>query len=588
MGRAEIVGEIAVEVTADPTGFAAKLTAAMKAAAAKASKSKAFQPVIDDAEKAASQAGKKFGTTFEREASKITNRRSGGGFFSRLFGGSSGASKASNEAKKAAGGFASLLESMVGLIPGGEGVIKMFSSLGLSAIPASISAIVAIIGVVAALIVEIVALLGWLAQLVGIFNVLPASIAVVLAVIAPLIIAFQGVGQAIAAVASGDLEKINKSLKGLTPSARAFVREAALLKPVFTGIRKSVQEAFFAPVKGDLSRVVASLGPSIKRGLTGVAGILGTLTDRLAKGLANPQVAAGIDAVFKTVGNILAGLAGPGGKFLSSFGKAIIAGLPAVEKLAGIFGGFIDKFGQWITDSIESGKFEKWIDKAIVTAGELKDLVVAIIDWFRQLFADLDGEGESTIQAITDTFRKWTEMLKDPGSKRALKGLILLFDVLGTSIMGVLTALGFVAGAIGTVVSWLQTAYNWFKKVLGIGTSGQIHGKADQAIQDAGRRNLGNAFQKIPHFAAGGIQSEPGVAAIAETGPEAIVPLTNPARAAQVMDEAGLTGLMYSGGGGPSIRVYLGTREITDIVKVIVDGKLTKVANSVAAGTREA
>lgn len=57
-----------------------------------------------------------------------------------------------------------------------------------------------------------------------------------------------------------------------------------------------------------------------------------------------------------------------------------------------------------------------------------------------------------------------------------------------------------------------------------------------------GRFSLDLPDNPIPTFAAGGIVSQPTLAWIGEAGAEAIVPLTRPGRAREVMEEAGLVG----------------------------------------------
>ncbi|HET9866607.1 MAG TPA: hypothetical protein VFQ06_04895, partial [Nitrospira sp.] len=71
------------------------------------------------------------------------------------------------------------------------------------------------------------------------------------------------------------------------------------------------------------------------------------------------------------------------------------------------------------------------------------------------------------------------------------------------------------------------------------------------------RVKIGASGSGIGGYAEGGIVSRPEVAALAEEGPEAVVPLTNPQRASEVLNEAGL-------GGG------------TTIIQLVLDGKIVE------------
>lgn len=83
-----------------------------------------------------------------------------------------------------------------------------------------------------------------------------------------------------------------------------------------------------------------------------------------------------------------------------------------------------------------------------------------------------------------------------------------------------------------------------------------------------------------PH-ADGGVFNRPHVGLVAEAGPEAIIPLNNPARAQQVMNEAGLSGMS-----SPVVNVYIGNQQLDTYIDARVDSRLTTTARSLAYGGR--
>lgn len=93
----------------------------------------------------------------------------------------------------------------------------------------------------------------------------------------------------------------------------------------------------------------------------------------------------------------------------------------------------------------------------------------------------------------------------------------------------------------------------------------------------------------IPLLADGGLITSPTLAVVGEAGKEAVIPMSDPAKAMQVAQKTGLLSMLGSQAGhseAANVTVYLGTREITDILDVRVDKKLNDQANELAYGTR--
>jgi hypothetical protein len=95
----------------------------------------------------------------------------------------------------------------------------------------------------------------------------------------------------------------------------------------------------------------------------------------------------------------------------------------------------------------------------------------------------------------------------------------------------------------GELASQLYDVGRAFERIAG--AIGQVAGAArdlgNSAVGKAVSRSVGALLNLIPH-ADGGIVTKPHIGLIGEAGPEAIIPLTRPARAAAIMREAGLVG----------------------------------------------
>lgn len=97
----------------------------------------------------------------------------------------------------------------------------------------------------------------------------------------------------------------------------------------------------------------------------------------------------------------------------------------------------------------------------------------------------------------------------------------------------------------------------------------------------ATRFGAGHAPPGVPQLAAGGILDSPTLAVVAEAGPEAVVPLTRPRRAAQIMAQAGL-------GGTGAVYVYVGDEQLTSRMYRVARGAQRQQAQRLYAGTRMA
>ena len=82
-------------------------------------------------------------------------------------------------------------------------------------------------------------------------------------------------------------------------------------------------------------------------------------------------------------------------------------------------------------------------------------------------------------------------------------------------------------------------------------------------------------------YADGGIVTGPTNALIGEAGPEVVIPLTKPARAAELMAQSGLSSM-----GTPNITVYIGNTQVDAYIDARVNQSNAVTARSLAYGSR--
>jgi SLT domain-containing protein len=94
--------------------------------------------------------------------------------------------------------------------------------------------------------------------------------------------------------------------------------------------------------------------------------------------------------------------------------------------------------------------------------------------------------------------------------------------------------LGFVKGIFNGVIGALESGIN--SAISGVNSAIKLFNRLPGP--DVG--TIGNV--SLPRLAQGGLITSPTLAMVGEAGPEAVIPLSRPARAAQVMRQAGLGG----------------------------------------------
>jgi phage-related protein len=322
------------------------------------------------------------------------------------------------------------------------------------------------IAAIAAAVPIVIALAGALSQLLGLLLLIPAAAGVLVAAIAPLIIAFHGFSDAIGAGLSGDTEKFNEALKGLAPSARSVVKEIIGLKRVFSDIKNSVQEAFFAPLVGSVKQLATTLFPALTMGLTTVAGALGKMVRGFIDLLATPAVVHTINELFATTGRIIDNLAPSLTLFIETLFKLLRAGLPWIEKFADRFAAALVAFSDFLANAANSGKFNTWIENAVRVLGELWDLLKAVGGLLKTLFVGTAASGEDFIVKLTEMVNKLNDFFSNTKEgKETVEVLAKSVIYLGTAVLGAGVAFANILRWINEFTHWLQDAWTWVKSV---------------------------------------------------------------------------------------------------------------------------
>lgn len=289
----------------------------------------------------------------------------------------------------------------------------------------------------------IIALAAALSQLIGVVGILPAGLGVVVSAIVPVVVAFQNFGDAVSALASGDIEKIDEALKKLSPSARTVAREVAGLLPILQEFQRGVQDAFFRQLLGLIPRAVNTVLPAITENFNKIAIAMGTLAGKFLEFLGSINALNAMNDIFNLTVSVIDKLSGPLIRLFDAISVTASAGVPFVERLATALGNALDKFSAFINESVETGDFDKFVEDAITTVKELVDLLKAAGGLIGTLFAGTEEGGHDFIKNLTNIITKMDEFFKSAQGQDVLKDLVHLVEALSFAIGATLTTLKF-------------------------------------------------------------------------------------------------------------------------------------------------
>ena len=269
-----------------------------------------------------------------------------------------------------------------------------------------------------------------LANLIGLVPIFISGLGVLLAAVFPIVAAFQGFGEAMSAVFEKDPEKLAEAMKKLTPAAREVVNELRLLLPFFTKLREVAQQAFFGQLTGVLTTVVKAVQGPLLAGFQAVA----TAAGKFAAAILSIGASAGFSrhvSMFQGAVTLFQTLQGPMVTLLRALMAMAVAALPFFIQVIQGLGDFLTRFSGWIQQNIADGSFQAFLDQAMLTMTDLKNLLGAVVELFAVMFAETEEGGRTFLQTLTLAIQRLTEFFRSPDGKRALKAMVDLAIIFG-------------------------------------------------------------------------------------------------------------------------------------------------------------
>lgn len=419
--------------------------------------------------------------------------------------------------------------------------------------------------------------LGLAKALSGLLNVvalIPGALAITVTSIVPLVLGFQGIGDALKAIASHDPKVIAEAFKELTPSARTFIRSLEDMLPLLTNIRKAAQEGLFGELAkrtGDLKpanatqRAIGNLSPIFEQGSGKVAAAWGRAINAFFTMISSAKSQQFFTMLFDATAKFIDAFS-PG--FVHTFEgllALIQASLPTFEKIGDKLGRILTDFGDWLIVNAENGNVQKWLDKFFDALELLWNILTGGKDFIQSLLGSIAPEDvESMFDSLKLGFDGMMEFFKSDVGQQGLKGMVTLAGSLAVIV-------GSILAAFTTMVAVVQSLYDILLAIVRIINPFHAFDQVVAPVSNIARKAIELQNQKrggsaIPPGgggkprAHGTITAGPEVALIGEAGPEAVIPLTDRNRAMELMERSGLSRLATAE--GATVYVFIGNEQL--------------------------
>ncbi|SET43540.1 phage tail protein [Nonomuraea wenchangensis] len=305
---------------------------------------------------------------------------------------------------------------------------------------------------------SIVSFTAALAPASGIIAALPAGALLAAGAIATLKVATSGMGDAFKAALSGDLSKFNEAVKDLSPAARAVATEFRNIKPVLDDLKRSVQDALFKPLVGEIKATATALAGPLKTGMSGVASEFGNLGSKVSRFARETRTVRLVGEVFSTLKTQISGAGSGLTPLLQGLRDFAGAALPAFKGAGNAIGALATKLGTFLSEAANSGKALEWIETAKGVFKQLGTIAGNIGGIIGSVFRAAQGTGGGllgTLGQITGTLREFFNSAK---GQEALTSIFSGLASIGSALMPVIRALGVALGQVAPHIGNIATA----------------------------------------------------------------------------------------------------------------------------------
>jgi hypothetical protein len=313
----------------------------------------------------------------------------------------------------------------------GKGLLKKL--LKPAMIVGLVSLIQPAVGALGQLVGGLGAVVGAAAPAVGAIAALPIGISTVITSMAGLKVATQGIGQAFKAanqqqdaLASGhkltaaQQQKLEASMKGLSPSAKRFITNTLDLKDAWKKARTEIQEPLFKRLAADIKPVAKDLLPVITKGMVGTSKAAGSVVDRFAQLAHTSRFQKDLGGVFRQNNQTLEA----GGKAVTYLASGWLsfqrAAAPFQRDLNRNALSLSKRFANSMEENRKNGDTGAFLDKAETRLKKLWSITKQVGSGIGGIFAAGDKSGMRLLDSMDKWSAKWAKWTHSDGGAKQI------------------------------------------------------------------------------------------------------------------------------------------------------------------------
>lgn len=295
---------------------------------------------------------------------------------------------------------------------------------GLGALPSAISAITSAMG-------SAINIAGAGAALA------PAGIAGMLLTIGALKTAFGGLGAALKAGVSGDMQAFAKATKDMAPALQDVAKQLVALNPMIKILKQSVQQSFWHPMLADITPLAMTYLPMVYKTMGDIARAFGNAAHEVAGFLLDPGVIDGMRMGFADIATAGANIAKVFPPVVRMFQTLFQVGASFLPGLTAGLGGVATKLEDMLGKAAESGKLQDFIqggiDKVKALGSGLRD-IAGIFHSIEQAASGVAGGG--MFAALGQLLSMVNDFFKSLQGQEVLAGFFAKLQAIGKLILG--------------------------------------------------------------------------------------------------------------------------------------------------------
>ena len=235
------------------------------------------------------------------------------------------------------------------------------------------------------------------------------------------------------------VDELAEALANLSPNARAFVETVRGYSDEWKALRLEVQDSLFEGFSGDVDLLAQRYLPTLREGLSGIAGeINGPLREAMAA-----LDTDGAQATFQKIIDNVTVAVGPFTDGLLDLGAALgnIASIGS-EFLPGLGEGFealMERFKNYTSSEEGQAEIRSYIDESLKTVGMLWDFVFQLGRVIGGIFSTSDDAGESMLEQMTGSLKNFADWMETAEGDQRMKEF---WESIRTSITDMMNLMG--------------------------------------------------------------------------------------------------------------------------------------------------